>query len=135
MDFYNIRPPFATTWSFSSKFTKLSFIWYFSTFMSIFTKKKFYRRCSVLRGTPDEDYFSEAYFTSKVSLVSFLNTFFKIPKGGLKRVRAASNYYWGIKILTHSIFWGQNIKHAACLFFLRPFLFMEHHRFFFVKCV
>ena len=81
---------------FSSKFTKLSFIWYFTAFMRIFTKK-FFRRCAILGESPGDEmiFFLEKSFAPKASQVSFLNIFFKIPKGGVRRLQAASNLLLG----------------------------------------
>ena len=72
---------------FSTKFTKLSIVWQFSTIMSIFKKKSF----SVMYhigGIPGlrKIFFLEKSFTPKFSQVVFLNIFSKFQKEVLEGI-------------------------------------------------
>ena len=79
--FHNIRAPFATTRSFLIQI-HLSFVWYFSPFMSIFTKKVFSVMCHI-GGIPTRrnDFFPKNRSRQKLHRFHF-SIFFKIPKGG-----------------------------------------------------
>ena len=96
---------------FSSKFTKLSFIRYFSTFMSIFTKK-YFRWCSVLGDSQDKDFFFWKIVHAKKFKGFISQYFFKILKGGVRRVLAASNLLLGVNVWS-LLFWPkcQNMLH------------------------
>ena len=102
---------------FSSKFTKLSFIWYFSTFMSILTKK-FFLRCAILGESPgDEMIFSPKNRScQKLHRFHFSTFFSKFQKEVLEDFRRHLSYYWGgVRNFDPFYFLGGELsKHAAC---------------------
>ena len=107
---------------FSSEFTKLSFIWHLWTF----SQKKFFRWSSILAGQrifPGQRIFFRKIIHAKRFIGFICQYFVKIPKGGVRKVLAASSlllrggveilipFILGAEIWKCSMFWhfGQKI--------------------------
>ena len=90
----------------AKSFTGFTSEYFFSKFQKE-VLEHFRRHLSYYWGNPQATklFFSKKSFTPKASKVLFLNIFFKIPKGGVRRLQAASNgTIGGIEILIPSIF-------------------------------
>ena len=100
---------------FSSKFTKLSFIWYFSTVMSILTKK-FFRRCAILGESPRHEMIFSRKIVRAKSFTGFISQYFsKFQKEVLEDFRRHLTYYWRSRNCDPFYFLGGEISnHAAC---------------------
>ena len=68
-----------------------------------------------------KQFFSEKSFTPKVSQVSFLNIFFKIPKGAVRTLQAASKLLLGGPKFWVLFFRGQNITTCSIFWYFAPY--------------